>query len=126
MSLATAQVSPLLCGARGFCSSCFLLPCRCTSLHTWITQILIGFAHSLGFRLAFQIACSAKELIFIFCHSLEQRTASRRLHPTPRGSLLSSAANSQSHKLCRMRGLHLQRNLLSSFPSWTWRCVDDC
>lgn len=101
------QVSPLLCGARGFCCSCSLLPCSCTSLHLWIMQILTGFAHSLGFRPAFQISCSAKELNFIFCCSLEQRTASRRLHPTPRGSLLSSALNCQIQKpweACTCRG----------------------
>lgn len=56
----------LLCGFKGLCCSCSLLQHFCSSLHTSITQILTGIACSLGFRLAFQISCSAKELIFIF------------------------------------------------------------
>lgn len=124
--LSSSPPGELLCGSRGFCCSCSLLQCFCSSLHTCITQILTGIACGLGFRLAFQISCSAKELIFIFYHLSEQRAASGRLHPTPRGSLLSSALNFQFQKLCRMRGLRVQRRLLSTFPSWAWRCVDDC
>lgn len=75
--------------------SLLLLQCFCSSLYICITQIFTGIACSLGFRPAFQIAWSAKELIFIFYHLSEQRTASRRLHPTPRRLLLSSALNFQ-------------------------------
>lgn len=68
VSLRSLFFSPgeLLCGSRGFCCSCLLLPCFCLSLHTCITQILTGISCGLGFRLAFLISCSAKELIFIF------------------------------------------------------------
>lgn len=72
-----------------------LLQRFCSSLYVRITQIFTGIACSLGFRPAFQIAWSAKELIFIFYRLSEQRTASRRLHPTPRRMLLSSALNFQ-------------------------------
>lgn len=64
--------------------------------------------------------------LFIFFYYLSEQRAASRLHPTPQGSLLSSALNFQFQQPCRMADLHVQRHLLSILPSWTCRCVTEC
>lgn len=102
--------------------------------HLLAAPLSLSFPHKLSWLLLvvrvlgllFRYSVLQRSFFIFFFNYLSEQRAASRLHPTPQGSLLSSALNFQFQQPYRMADLHVQRHLLSALPSWTCRCVTEC